>query len=181
MTGGPDALSADYSRSPMEVAAALPSSARHSVRRLRANCAAWSRLRSTCGPSPRRCRQSDWPRLDPAHAPLGRWCRETRRSSFTPKATPFASTIRGRRPRISLVASVSAVQRMVGVPGRTRTCDPRFRKPMLYPAELRGLNGLVAISGSFGSLLAHSQRGLAAGKDSRNGSRCQRFFRSTLH
>src|SRR5437868_192142 len=25
-----------------------------------------------------------------------------------------------------------------GVPGRTRTCDPRFRKPMLYPAELRG-------------------------------------------
>ena len=22
-------------------------------------------------------------------------------------------------------------------PGRTRTCDPRFRKPMLYPAELR--------------------------------------------
>ena len=25
-----------------------------------------------------------------------------------------------------------------GVPDRTRTCDPRFRKPMLYPAELRG-------------------------------------------
>src|SRR5690349_14154840 len=22
-------------------------------------------------------------------------------------------------------------------PGRSRTCDPRFRKPMLYPAELR--------------------------------------------
>jgi aryl sulfotransferase len=28
----------------------------------------------------------------------------------------------------------------LGVPGRTRTCDPRFRKPMLYPAELRGHN-----------------------------------------
>ncbi len=26
-----------------------------------------------------------------------------------------------------------------GDPGRTRTCDIRFRKPMLYPAELRGL------------------------------------------
>src|SRR5204863_345180 len=28
-----------------------------------------------------------------------------------------------------------------GVPDRTRTCDPRFRKPMLYPAELRGRRG----------------------------------------
>ena len=27
----------------------------------------------------------------------------------------------------------------IGAPGRTRTCDPRFRKPMLYPAELRAL------------------------------------------
>src|SRR5690242_14247351 len=25
--------------------------------------------------------------------------------------------------------------------GKTRTCDPWFRKPMLYPAELRGLIG----------------------------------------
>src|SRR5688572_3464123 len=24
-----------------------------------------------------------------------------------------------------------------GAPGRSRTCDPRFRKPVLYPAELR--------------------------------------------
>ncbi len=24
-----------------------------------------------------------------------------------------------------------------GAPGRTRTCDPRLRRPMLYPAELR--------------------------------------------
>ena len=27
----------------------------------------------------------------------------------------------------------------VTTPGRTRTCDLRFRKPMLYPAELRAL------------------------------------------
>ena len=26
----------------------------------------------------------------------------------------------------------------IGVPGRTRTCDPQFRKLLLYPAELRG-------------------------------------------
>lgn len=25
-----------------------------------------------------------------------------------------------------------------GVPGRSRTCDPQFRKLVLYPAELRG-------------------------------------------
>jgi hypothetical protein len=25
----------------------------------------------------------------------------------------------------------------IGAPGRTRTCDPRLRRPMLYPAELR--------------------------------------------
>gem|GEM_PF-3981002 len=24
-----------------------------------------------------------------------------------------------------------------GAPGRNRTCDPRFRKPVLYPTELR--------------------------------------------
>ena len=28
-------------------------------------------------------------------------------------------------------------------PGRTRTCDPRFRKPMLYPPELRALVGII--------------------------------------
>ena len=26
-----------------------------------------------------------------------------------------------------------------GTPGRTRTCDPRLRRPLLYPAELRAL------------------------------------------
>jgi hypothetical protein len=31
-----------------------------------------------------------------------------------------------------------------GAPGRTRTCDPRLRRPMLYPAELRA-HGLWAM------------------------------------
>ena len=30
--------------------------------------------------------------------------------------------------------------RKCGAPGRIRTCDPRFRRPMLYPPELRALN-----------------------------------------
>ncbi len=29
-----------------------------------------------------------------------------------------------------------------GAPGRTRTCDPRIRNPMLYPAELRARRAL---------------------------------------
>src|SRR6185437_8185607 len=31
-----------------------------------------------------------------------------------------------------------------GVPGVTRTPDPRFRKPLLYPAELRGRGASIA-------------------------------------
>ena len=30
-----------------------------------------------------------------------------------------------------------------GAPWRTRTSDPRFRKPMLYPAELRALKTVI--------------------------------------
>ncbi len=28
---------------------------------------------------------------------------------------------------------------LIGAPGRTRTCNPRLRRPMLYPVELRAL------------------------------------------
>src|SRR5215211_1537039 len=28
--------------------------------------------------------------------------------------------------------------RSISAPGRTRTCDPRLRRPLLYPAELPG-------------------------------------------
>jgi hypothetical protein len=38
-----------------------------------------------------------------------------------------------------------------GTPGRTRTCDPRLRRPLLYPAELRApctvLLRLVGVEG----------------------------------
>lgn len=36
-----------------------------------------------------------------------------------------------------------------GPPGRIRTCDPRFRKPVLYPAELRAAGGRM-IAGAGG-------------------------------
>jgi hypothetical protein len=31
-----------------------------------------------------------------------------------------------------------------GAPGRARTCDPRLRRPMLYPTELRARGSSVA-------------------------------------
>src|SRR5580700_8028419 len=37
-----------------------------------------------------------------------------------------------------------------GGPDRTRTCDLRFRKPLLYPAELRDREAIVASGVLFG-------------------------------
>ena len=42
-------------------------------------------------------------------------------------------TIRGKGP----AAAAGALADAAGGPDRTRTCDLRFRKPLLYPAELR--------------------------------------------
>jgi hypothetical protein len=42
-----------------------------------------------------------------------------------------------------------------GAPGRTRTCDPRLRRPMLYPAELRAPSSHSRHAGS-GPVLARS-------------------------
>ena len=37
---------------------------------------------------------------------------------------------------------------ITGAPGRSRTCDPQYRKLMLYPAELRvHLVGVVCVEG----------------------------------
>ena len=49
------------------------------------------------------------------------------------------------RPAIFLImpamasgnSPLSRLAAQFGAPGRTRTCDPRLRRPMLYPAELR--------------------------------------------
>src|SRR5947209_8302224 len=44
-------------------------------------------------------------------------------------------------------AREDGAHRFVGVPGRTRTCDPQLRRLLLYPPELRGRAGEVAWSG----------------------------------
>src|SRR5262245_25368235 len=40
---------------------------------------------------------------------------------------------------VSSRAFLHSKRNFIGGPGRTRTCDLRFRKPLLYPAELRDL------------------------------------------
>ena len=43
-----------------------------------------------------------------------------------------------RQEKVSNLSANDLIFRRIGVPGRTRTCDPQFRKLLLYPAELRG-------------------------------------------
>jgi hypothetical protein len=40
---------------------------------------------------------------------------------------------------------VIALQEKESTPCKARTCDPRFRKPVLYPTELRGLKMTLSI------------------------------------
>src|SRR5262249_8995773 len=39
-----------------------------------------------------------------------------------------------------------------GAPGRNRTCDPRLRRPMLYPTELQARAEIIAACGEGGNL-----------------------------
>ena len=54
--------------------------------------------------------------------------------------TPFRSHRIVCSPKA--VGESNIFRRLYGVPSRARTCDPRFRKPVLYPAELPGRNAL---------------------------------------
>ena len=65
----------------------------------------------------------------------GRWDSNPRRPGSQPGALPTEL----RPPSVPHLAA--------GVPGRTRTCDPRLRRPMLYPTELRARswNGSVFV------------------------------------
>src|ERR1700680_2900402 len=61
--------------------------------------------------------------------------------SCSPARLCLPPTGDGRLHHVDIAHLLSAFLRPIsrgGVPDRTRTCDPRFRKPMLYPAELRG-------------------------------------------
>src|ERR671925_568787 len=61
----------------------------------------------------------------------GGWCA---RPSF---ATSSLGRIQTLTPHLAVARLYSARAEADGAPGRSRTCDPRFRKPVLYPAELR--------------------------------------------
>ena len=45
-----------------------------------------------------------------------------------------------------------------GAPGRTRTCDPRLRRPVLYPTELRAHNNLRNAATCCGNFYARNAR-----------------------
>jgi len=51
-------------------------------------------------------------------------------------ALPIATDRGNSRPKTSAV-SAKILSDSSGAPGRTRTCDPRLRRPLLYPTELR--------------------------------------------
>lgn len=42
--------------------------------------------------------------------------------------------------QLSYAHHITKKTHLFGAPGRTRTCYPRLRRPMLYPNELRALN-----------------------------------------
>jgi hypothetical protein len=112
-----------------------------------------TRLRQACGKVKKRCGRLSLATL------RARVCLPRR---FTPgaqnqrgcSAISTALTTRRRHAAISDLGPSPIVARFAkakrhpspcrttrknGDPGMTRTCDPWFRKPMLYPAELRGL------------------------------------------
>ena len=83
----------------------------------------------------------------PPHLPpqLGR---ETVRGVASPCGESAVSSPLNQRRKSLCGANISKAlrfnARLCGnAPGRIRTCDLRFRKPMLYPAELRALLGVI--------------------------------------
>src|SRR5262245_27898567 len=63
-------------------------------------------------------------------------CSATGRSAAKVGVDDGTRTHDGRNHNPGLY-QLSYVHHCAGAPGRTRTCDPRLRRPMLYPAELR--------------------------------------------
>ncbi len=72
----------------------------------------------------------------PSRIPIVSFSDRPLSSAGTPKQPGLRQRI--RNATLIWAQSTDSPER-IGVPDRTRTCDPRFRKPMLYPAELRGL------------------------------------------
>src|SRR5437762_1438856 len=50
---------------------------------------------------------------------------------------PLAASDASRGASRARADATNSRSERVGAPGRTRTCDPRLRRPVLYPPELR--------------------------------------------
>ncbi len=82
-----------------------------------------------------------WP-LDDGGPGRGRLSYLTPSLQFLRRGSAATSYAPSRTRRRSAAATLSALARELPpatsyAPGRTRTCDPRLRRPVLYPAELR--------------------------------------------
>src|SRR5437870_7447214 len=78
---------------------------------------------------------ADLPIEQPTHR-----CRPARCSPARPRQT-FSARFSARGPHRGSTALEVVV--LVGAPGRSRTCDPRIRSPMLYPTELQARHALT--------------------------------------
>src|SRR6476619_2973418 len=74
------------------------------------------------------------------------------RAGRAPLVPPGRGRARGPRGRRRLTCG------SLGAPGRIRTCDTRFRKPMLYPLSYEGRRGLSTSRGRRGSLARRPAR-----------------------
>ncbi len=73
----------------------------------------------------------------------GRWDSNPRRPGSQPGALPAEL-----RPPLSVLSTLVAP--VYGAPGRTRTCNPRIRNPMLFPVELRAQTKSPILAGVSG-------------------------------
>jgi hypothetical protein len=80
------------------------------------------------------------------------------------------------RPHSNPLRRLLVLQRADGAPGRTRTCDPRLRRPVLYPAELRAQLRHTARPASAAGLRLHPSLAGAL----RASSRCPTLLQATL-
>ncbi len=87
------------------------------------------------------CQNRLVPLLSHAHLPHGRGVSRTYRSSCS---KPAEGLSRGSRRRF--VAYDPNLHTNGGAGAGTRTPDPRFKRPLLYQAELRRLNTIFVVS-----------------------------------
>jgi hypothetical protein len=70
--------------------------------------------------------------------PSAATCRSARRATYVPSV--LHDIAKYREPTMKITKRFGLLRAAItGAPGRIRTCDARFRKPMLYPLSYEGL------------------------------------------